>query len=104
VKPVCKRLRVRKDIKCLTELELSELIDAFQELYRRGIMDRFSLIHAAYWPATHKFAEGITWHRWHVNQIERELRKINPRVTMPYWVICILFIVKLFYKILFLYI
>lgn len=87
MRPVCKKLHVRKDVKCLTDRELSELIDAFQQLYKRGIMDKFSLIHAAYWPATHKFAEGIPWHRWHVNELEKELRKINPRVTMPYWVI-----------------
>ncbi len=86
VKPACERLHVRKDVKCLTDKELSELIDVFRKLYRYGVMDTFSLIHATYCPSVHKFSEAIPWHRWHINELEKEMRKINPRVTMPYWV------------------
>jgi tyrosinase len=81
----CSRLLVRKNIKCLTPKELKKFISAFKKLYSNGVIDRFTEIHATHWPGTHKFAEGIIWHRWFVNELQKEIFKIDSSVTMPYW-------------------
>ncbi len=39
-KPPCSRLRVRKDIKCLSKKELNDFIYVFKQLYKTGIIDR----------------------------------------------------------------
>lgn len=85
VRPACKRLVVRKDFKCLTETEKYEFLNALRELYRNGVIDTLALVHSSLWPAFHKFAEALTWHRWAVNVIDLELRKVNPNVVLPYW-------------------
>ncbi|CAG2175935.1 unnamed protein product, partial [Oppiella nova] len=83
--PPCKTLRVRKDIKCLSKRELSDLIHVFKQLYANGVMDMYSLVHGSYWSSIHKFSEAVPWHRWHINEFEKEMRKINPKITLPYW-------------------
>ena len=91
VRPPCKKFHVRKDIKCLTKKESYELISVFKALYANGVFDLFSLVHGSYWPAIHKFAEAVPWHRLHINRFEKEMRKINPNITLPYWVRLIIF-------------
>jgi hypothetical protein len=84
IKP-CDKLQVRKEIKCLTPKELEKFIAAFSKLYSRGVIDKFTEIHATHWPGTHKFTESIPWHRWFVNELQKEIFKIDPTVVMPYW-------------------
>lgn len=48
-------------------------------------MNRFTKIHDTHWAATHKFSEGFVFHRWFANELEKEMLKINPNVTLPYW-------------------
>ncbi len=86
VRPACQKLYVRKDFKCLTHEEKIDVIEVFKQLYRNGVMDRLTWIHTNYWPATHKFAEAYIWHRWFINVLEKEMRKIKPHITLPYWV------------------
>lgn len=81
----CRQLRVRKDIKCLSKSELNDLIDVFKKLYENGVFDKFTHIHATHWSATHKFGDALNWHRWFINEMEKEMLKINPFVSMPYW-------------------
>jgi hypothetical protein len=71
----------------LTHEERIDVIEVFKELYRNGVMDRFSWIHSHYLPAAHKFVEGIVWHRWFTNESEKEMRKIKPDIALPYWVL-----------------
>jgi hypothetical protein len=71
---------------CLTHEERIDVIEVFKELFRNGVMDRLTWIHSHYWPATHKFAEAMIWHRWLLNELEKEMRKIKPDITLPYWV------------------
>ena len=92
LKPPCKTLRVRKDIKCLSKRELSDLIHVFKQLYANGVMDMYSLVHGSYWSSIHKFSEAVPWHRWHINEFEKEMRKINPKITLPYWVCALNFL------------
>jgi hypothetical protein len=81
----CAKLRVRKNVKCLTREEYENFVYVIKKLYSNGVIDRFTKIHNTYWPAAHKFGEGLNWHRWFINELEKEMLKINPSVTMPYW-------------------
>jgi hypothetical protein len=81
----CNKLVVRKNIKCLTNKELKKFIVAFKKLYSRKIIDKFTKIHDRYWPAVHKFSVGPIWHRKFINELEKEISKIDSSVTMPYW-------------------
>jgi hypothetical protein len=67
IKRKCRKLRVRKNIKCLTKQEFDDFVDVFKQLYAKGIVDEFTKIHSENWPAVHKFDEGITWHLWFIN-------------------------------------
>jgi tyrosinase len=62
------------------------VIHVFKELYKNGVMDRFATIHSRYWPEGHKTSEGGPWHRWFINEFEKEMRKIDPEITLPYYV------------------
>ncbi|RWS14872.1 hypothetical protein B4U79_17260 [Dinothrombium tinctorium] len=78
-------LRVRKDIKCMTEKEWKDFADAVTELHARGIFDRYNFVHVRYFYVIHDSAQFFPWHRWFLFLFENELRKINPTVTIPYW-------------------
>ncbi len=84
-KPPCSKFHVRKNIKCLTESERKKFIAVFQKLYDNGFIDEITKIHSTNWPAVHKFAEGVIWHRWIMNEFEKKMREIDPTVTLPYW-------------------
>ena len=84
--PPCKRLFVRKDIKCLTESEKTEFVRVIRQMYLRGVMGRIASVHQRYWPETHKAAEFSASHRWINHLLEKEMRKISPGITLPYYV------------------
>jgi tyrosinase len=84
-KPPCSKFHVRKNIKCLTESERKKFIDVFKKLYDTGVIDEFTKIHSTNWPGAHKFTEGIIWHRWITNELEKKMLEIDPTVTLPYW-------------------
>jgi hypothetical protein len=86
VKPPCKKLYVRKDFKCLTHKEKKHVINLFKRMYEKGVMDKFAEIHERYWSSAHKSSEAIMWHRWFTNEMEKEMRKIDPDFALPYWV------------------
>ena len=44
----CAKLRVRKDIKCLTKKELEDFVVVFKKLYENGVIDRYAYLHAKY--------------------------------------------------------
>ena len=81
----CKRLHVRKDIKCLSEEEFQDFVAVIKEMHGSGFMDRMTLIHHNSWPAVHKYGVGLPWHRWFIMLFEKEMLRINPKVTLPYW-------------------
>lgn len=86
VRPPCKKLHVRRNFKCLTEEERQEVMNAFKALLDNGVVGKLAALHWKYWGEIHKFGEFIPWHRWFVNEFEKKLRKVNPNVTLPYWV------------------
>ena len=84
--PLCERLFVRKDIKCLTDSEKREFVRVIRQMYLSGVINRIADIHQRYWPETHKAAEFAVFHRWINHELEKEMRKINPSITLPYYV------------------
>jgi tyrosinase len=84
-KPPCSKFHVRKNIKCLTELERKKFIAVFQKLYDNGFIDEITKIHSTNWPAVHKFTDAVIWHRWIMTELEKKMREIDPTVTLPYW-------------------
>jgi tyrosinase len=70
----------------MTHVERMSVINVFKELYKKGVMDKFTEIHNRFWVKSHKTREAIVWHRWFLNEMEKEMKKINPDVTLPYWV------------------
>lgn len=62
----------------------------FKKMYERGVMDKFAEIHERYWPSAHKSSEAIMWHRWFTNEMEKEMRKLDPDFALPYWVLSII--------------
>ena len=49
-------------------------------------MDRLADIHMRYWPEYHKSAEFAPSHRWVIHLLEKEMRKISPGISLPYYV------------------
>jgi tyrosinase len=92
--PATAGLAVRKNQSTLTDREKIEFIDALRQLkntYRPGetvsVYDQYVRLHQA---ALHKshIHDGphiLPWHRQFLADFERELQRINPAVTIPYW-------------------
>ena len=55
-------------------------------MYLRGVMDRIADVHQRFWPEHHKTAEFAVSHRWLIHVLEKEMRKISPEITLPYYV------------------
>ena len=81
----CERLNVRKDIKCLSDSEIEDLVAVIRQMHESGFMDKMTEIHHRLWPAVHKYDVGVNWHRWFIMVFEKEMLRINPKVTLPYW-------------------
>ena len=77
---------MRRDFKCLTHNERLEFINAYLEVYKSGLIDTLTEQHWKYWGATHKTSEAIPFHRIMYLRLEQALMRVNPNVTLPYWV------------------
>jgi hypothetical protein len=70
----------------MSEKERQEFIRVIRLLYKRGVMSRFADIHSRYWAEVHKTAQLGPWHRWFVNELEKQMRKLSRDITIPYYV------------------
>jgi tyrosinase len=94
VSPATADLQVRKNASTLTELEKQDFVEAVLALKKitapdstLNIYDTFVLRHLESFAGGHAH-EGpafLPWHRQFLLEFERELRKVNPNVTVPYW-------------------
>ena len=84
--PPCPKLYVRKNFKCLTQEERVRVIEVIQKLHEKGFMWELAEIHAKCWVPGHKSVEGAMSHRYLAHLLEMEMMKIDPGVTLPYWV------------------
>ena len=100
-------VRVRKNVDSLTETERDaylralhdvhigkntyELFAQMHDLAAKGKEDYFPPLpdgspNPNYWPdQAHRGSAFLAWHRAFLLLLERELQKLNPAVTIPYW-------------------
>ena len=90
--PLCPNgIRVRREFRDLADDEWDEYKAALRKMYEpdetgRSIIDRFTKIHLDNASVAHNTAHFLPWHRWFTFLFEEELRKINPKLTVPFWV------------------
>ncbi|KAJ9061200.1 hypothetical protein DSO57_1022878 [Entomophthora muscae] len=83
----------RKEFRDLSPEEKQIYFDAIKQLqqkpkpYRGGktAFEYFTKIHMDYQNSVHGTPMFLPWHRQFIHLYEEELRKINPRVVLPYW-------------------
>ncbi len=86
-------MHTRKDQRDLTAAERRRFVAAVLELKRAGRYDRFVRTHIDYYKAdgatglraAHMAPSFLPWHRQYLLEFERELREVDPAVTVPYW-------------------
>ncbi|CAJ0566021.1 unnamed protein product, partial [Mesorhabditis spiculigera] len=78
---------VRKEYHTLTDVERNRYHAALKTLKKKGVYDVFATFHAKASNAmnAHHGPAFLPWHRELLKRYELELRKIDPRVSLPYW-------------------
>ncbi|WP_432816271.1 grixazone synthase [Streptomyces vilmorinianum] len=91
-----RRMGVRKNHLHMTAEEKRRFVAAVLEIKRRGVYDRFVELHIKVNSQDYLDKLGgarlghvnpglLPWHRQYLLDFERELQKVDPRVTLPYW-------------------
>jgi tyrosinase len=77
---------LRKNQRDLTAGERSLLVDALLRVKDNGTVDRFARIHEHHFMMNiHRSSHFLPWHREFLLRFERELNRVRPGVTLPYW-------------------
>ncbi|MGJ8661031.1 MAG: tyrosinase family protein [Bacteroidota bacterium] len=86
-------VRVRKEINALTETEKEEFLKAMADIhFVRNRFERFvefhrlAAVNTEWRDQAHQGAAFISWHRAFLLEMERELQKTYPHVSLPYWI------------------
>lgn len=83
----------RKDVSALTRSERHRFVKALLEVKRRGEYDEFVRTHIEYYRSdgeaglrvAHMAPTFLPWHRKFLLDLEGALRRVDDRVTVPYW-------------------
>lgn len=89
VKPIrapCQKLYVRKDFKCLTDLERHKFLNVLKKIYSEGLIGELTEIHRKNWNRVHQYSDFQPFHRHIINVLEQRIMEIEPGMTVPYWV------------------
>ncbi len=82
-------VRVRKDAETLTADERTRFLDAFAKLNRKdnfAFYAQFTQMHIENTDnEIHKYENFLPWHRLYLLNLERDLQKIDPSVSLHYW-------------------
>ncbi|TCK22796.1 tyrosinase family protein [Pseudonocardia endophytica] len=82
-------VRIRKDANTLTPAEQVRFTTAFAQVNDEGngLFQNFREMHRerSALRQAHGFSGFLAWHRAYLLDLERELQKKNPAVTLPYW-------------------
>ncbi|KAJ1674796.1 hypothetical protein EV182_002544 [Spiromyces aspiralis] len=84
----CETLRVRKELLDLTDSELKAFVNALLQLYENGVIASLTERHyngAIRHSTIHGTDHFLPWHRRLLLEFERELQRIDPSLTVPYW-------------------
>lgn len=87
---------VRKNHLAMTAEEKRRFVNAVLEIKRRGVYDQLVDLHIRVNSTDYLDKDTgkrlghinpglLPWHRQYILIFERELRKVDPRVTLPYW-------------------
>jgi hypothetical protein len=83
---LCKGLRARrKEILEMTSSEWARYAGALDTLRRNGVYTKYVQIHSTFKGQAHGGCFFLPWHRQFLFEFERELNKVAPGVTIPYW-------------------
>lgn len=77
---------IRRDITTLSADELVEYRDAFRQMQQSGEYARIAGYHGC--PGHYCHIDSrifLPWHRAYVLELEKALRKVNPRLALHYW-------------------
>ncbi|GII66514.1 tyrosinase [Sphaerisporangium krabiense] len=88
--------RIRKNHLDMTPEERRRFIGAVLEIKRRGVYDRFVQLHVDVNSKDyidkdtgkrvgHINPGFLPWHRQYLLELENQLRRVDPSVTLPYW-------------------
>ncbi|KAI9296190.1 Di-copper centre-containing protein [Neoconidiobolus thromboides FSU 785] len=81
-------MRIRKNIKNLSDAQLNRYFNAVKQLNsgpKPTKWNAFAKMHVDFYPQVHMKPLFLVWHRYFLYFIEKELQKIDPSVTIPYW-------------------
>lgn len=89
----CENPRVRKEIRELSQRELSDFVTALSILHAQPKNDTsevskyeaYAELHSDNKQYAHFRAEFLPWHRIFLRDLEKELQAINPNIMLPYW-------------------
>jgi hypothetical protein len=77
---------VRKNYRNLTTVERARFVQALFQVKSTGGVDQFADMHAThFFHGIHRSSHFLPWHREMLLRFERELQKIRPDITLPYW-------------------
>ena len=77
---------IRKNYRNLTAVERDHFVNALLQVKANGIIDHFAAIHEMhFFMGIHVSSHFLPWHREMILRFERELQKVHPDVTIPYW-------------------
>ena len=66
------------------DINRNRLIAVWQQMYEQGIMAEFAEVNVKWWPAIYKTGELIPHIRRVVYEFDQGMKKIDPRVKLPY--------------------
>ena len=84
-KPLCRKIHVRQDWKCLTQHQKERVSNVWKIMYKKGDIQLLADLHAKVWPAWHKTMEAGPSHRWLITEFEKIMQSIDPGTTLPYY-------------------
>jgi Common central domain of tyrosinase len=82
----CGRFRTqRKEISDLSDTEWNNYVRALKGIRRNGVYAKYVRVHRDNAVLAHNGCYFLPWHREYLYSFERELKKIVPGVSLPYW-------------------
>ena len=82
----CTEIIVRRNFFNLNKTEKQDYIEAIKKIKKFGLLDKFIKVHLFYGDYTHSLPLFLFWHRAFIKIYEILLRRINPKLSLAYWV------------------
>uniref|UniRef100_A0A914L6R1 Tyrosinase copper-binding domain-containing protein n=1 Tax=Meloidogyne incognita TaxID=6306 RepID=A0A914L6R1_MELIC len=78
---------IRKEYRMLSDVERARFHAALNAMKRNGDYDMLSKIHSEFAETggAHSGPAFLPWHREFIKRFEFSLKKVDPRISLPYW-------------------